>query len=297
MPHPPLIANKPFLNTAHWASMHIEDHRDAAALDLLHHPYAADHNGTVAIDYRGPSASRKVYVDAVTAAYSDPVLDPAVKSSLTSRLHRRWGLLGRSYAIAVRSNASSIAKWMPAHFRSNHIKLVFNALATDVKRQRRGGNGPSARRGLGFPCYVCGDGKDSTFHLYMECEPVRHARHYFLHAVGCAVDVVRLGIPPAALVVGAYPAHVCPEHLFSAIVLFNHVVWDQRRVFFQSLGEPAALGRASRRISNAAIAVWDRVAPSKLKSRPLASHEGFVPPVPPAPHFDPPPPIIPPPPD
>jgi hypothetical protein len=301
LPHPPLIAAKPFLNTAHWDSMHIEDHRDAAALDLLHHAYAADFNGNVCIDYRSTAATRKVYQDAVTAAYSDLVVDANVGSSMTARLRKRWGLQGRTFAVRIRENASSIGKWLPAHFRANHIKLIFNALATDDKRQRRGGNGPAARRALGFPCYICGSGKDQCFHLHMECEPwcepVRRARHYFFHAVGCAVDAVALEVPPASLVVGAYPAHSCPAQLFSAIVLFNHVVWDQRRIFFQALKEPASLSRATQRLLVAAVAVWDRLAPLKLRSRPLARHRGFVPPVPPAPRFDRPPPDIPPPPD
>ena len=281
MQHPPLIPNKPYLNSARgWDSMIIGDHRDAAALDLLHLPHARNFDGSVLVNYIGNSKSRNIYHDAVSEEYKPDILHLTAPTSLPSKLHSRWGLGGIQYAIALRANASGIGGWMPAHYRSNHIKLIFNALATDTKKERRGGSGPADRRADGFPCYLCGGSTDSSFHIFTECEVTRQAKHIFLHTIDCSYEQPQ-STPDAVYTLGAWQIDQHPDKLMNAIIVFNHAVWDYRTMFFKALLEPPSNHEGATRLSAYATTLWDGSAPTKLRSGPLRRLHGFIPPVPP----------------
>ena len=264
MNHPPLLASKPYLDKNDWQSMHIDDHRDAAALDLLTFEGARHFTGVVKVNYVGSSKNRLIYNDAILLEYDDEVMNIDNTTSLPSKLCRTWGLVGR-YAQSLRTNAGDIAAWVPAHYRSNHIKLVFNALATDIKRDSHGGEGEETRRALGFPCYMCGKSNDSTHHMYARCEVVRHARHVFLQRLGCLPSML-LHLPEEVLATGAFPEEVFPKKLISAVVIFNHAVWDHSRTFFKAMGEPLPFHVASERIATYATTLWNIAAPKKLRS-------------------------------
>ena len=266
MDHPPLLASKPYLNTNTWQSMHIEDHRDAAALDLLTFQGACDFSGKVQVNYSGSAKTKRTYLDALALGHDDDTISLKLATSLPSKLCRTWSLVG-DYAIQLRGNAPGIGKWVPAHFRSNHIKLIFNALATDVKRDIHGGVGPElqARRDLHFPCYICGKPSDCSLHIFARCEVVRHARHVFLHRVGCLYKGILL-LPEEVLTTGTYLIDHFPPILLSAIIVFNHAVWDHSRTYFRSLGEPPSLHSAADRIATYATSLWNQAAPKKLRT-------------------------------
>jgi ribonuclease HI len=111
--------------------------------------------------------------------------------------------------------------------------------------ERRGGPGSDSP----FPCYFCGEGEDSTPHVYGLCEVVRAARARVGAQVGCSLgdtmDVTLLAFP-----VVDNPA------VAQAIVCFNWAVWTERSQYLPTLGyTPSAAHvvgricqRASRRI-------------------------------------------------
>ena len=280
MVHPPLLPDKPYLDIARsWASLLIEDHRDAAALDFLHHEHARNFNGLVQVDYRGKSATKQIYDDAVNEGYRDEVLDPSSVTSLPSRLRIRWGLNSIDYAHALRENASGIGTWVPAHYRSTHIKLCFNALATDVKRERHGGMGPAHRRERGFPCYLCGGASDSARHVFASCAITSTARHFFLYAIGCVMNISE-EVSAEAYITGCFPANASSPKLISAMVVFNHALWEYIGLYFKALREPPNARESARRVSRYAITLWDSCAPKTLRSIPLRQEGGFAPPLP-----------------
>jgi len=279
MEHPPLLPDKPYLDVARtWSSMLISDHRDAAALDLLHQNHASNAEGRVQVQYEGPAKSRKIYMAAVSDGYRDEVLSESRPTSLTSRLHLRWGLSGLSSAKALRENARDIGKWMPAYIRSNHIKLVFNALATDDKLERHGGKGPPDRRQAGFPCYLCGGGRDSLEHIYLRCEVTNYARHYFHHFIGYHPGLRDCSANTMA--VGAFPSNEGEPRLINATLVFNHAVWDHRTVFFKAVPEPPSRDRAALRIAQLGFTLWNKLAPKKWRASPLRSRFQFLSPMP-----------------
>ena len=281
MVHPPLLADKPYLDTHTWLSLHIEDHRDAAALDLLTFEGSKNLEGKVQVSYDGLAKTKRTYRDAVALNFNEAILSKYEVTSLTCKLSRTWGLLG-DHAIWLRSNAADIGRWVPAHFRTNHIKLLFNALATDVKRDLHGGNGDDARRALHFPCYMCGGLSDCTLHIYARCEVVRIARNLFLHRTGCLTSNVQL-LAEEELATASYAADAFPPKLINALVVFNHAVWDHSRTFFRSLGELPTTALASERIATYASSLWNTAAPKKLRIANGAAGGFFMPaPRPPA---------------
>jgi exonuclease III len=281
-PHPPLNPSKTYLDTANgWASMLIEDHRDAAALDLLSYDTARSFDGMVQVEYKGKLATKKMYDDAICAEYRDEVLSPTLKTSLSSRLRIRWNLQDSGFAMDLRENAANIGKWVPAHYRSNQIKLMLNALATDDKRERMGGRGPSHRRALGFPCYLCGEERDAAQHVYACCPVTESARHFFLYAIGYEnVMKVTESLPVEAYVTGCFPANEVPPLFFSAMIVFNQAVWEYTGLYFKALRAPPSIQVGSKRIARYAITLWDLCAPKRSRSIPLRRAGGFAPPLP-----------------
>jgi hypothetical protein len=229
--------------------MIIGDHRDAAALDLLHLPHVRNlkFDGSVLVNYIGNSKSRNIYHDAVSEEYRPEILHLTASTSLPSKLHSRWGLGGIQYAIALRANASGIGGWMPALYRSNHIKLIFNALATDTKKERRGvGGGHAESRAAVFPCYLSVGSSDSSYHMFNECEVTRQAKHIILHTIDCSYVQLQ-ATPDAVYTLGAWQIDQHPDKLLNAIIVFNHAVWEYRLCSSKLLSSPQAITKVPRR--------------------------------------------------
>lgn len=280
--HPPLLPHKPYLDNHNWHSMHIEDHRDAASLDILHHDDMRDINGLVITNFHGSEQSKRVYDAAITQGFLPEVMSTGTnvrdRTSLPSKLSRTWGLTG-GYAEALRENALDIGKWIPAIYISNHIKLLFNALATDDKRYRRGGAGDADRIATGMPCYLCGEGRDTTHHIFARCEVIRQARHIFLHEVKCCFVGIET-YPAEVLATATYPINTFPPALINALISFNYATWEHSRSYFRSRIDTPPIHEGARRIATYATSLWIMHAPKKLRIGVAPGRSHFLPPLP-----------------
>jgi ribonuclease HI len=155
---------------------------------------------------------------------------PSKPTSLDNKVGRfvEGDRLGR----LVVTQAAVVAKKLTPAVWNTQLRLMYNALPFDRRRESANMDPPSRATKAGgpeFPCYFCGDGDDSTRHVYGECAVVRKARSKMAKLVGCVLDnTMRTTLL-------AFPVVNNPA-VALGIVCFNWAVWTERTHYLTKLG-------------------------------------------------------------
>jgi ribonuclease HI len=138
--------------------------------------------------------------------------------------------------------------------------MTFNALATNRRVASFGEH--HTRRSVAH-CYFCGSTNslhllDSIEHIYGECTVIVQARARFLGAFGLSLPVgvahsllAHIGLDP--------PVRHMRRKLFSAVILFNSMVWSVRWRIFVPAIHPPPLQTAINMVYSQAVTDWNRL--------------------------------------
>ena len=261
------IPEKRYLEEPNWASSHITDHRDAAALEYLNYyrsrPVAGTFAGLIYThNLTGPKSSpqatrRAIYNDCVVRGWSKTrwALTSANPPPPSLAAKFRKYSFPASAADQLFTAAERILPSIPSHFRSLQIKFILGGLPTDCKKARHGMT-PTQRGGDDnpYPCYYCTTGQDKSVHLFSECPITTDARSRFHKAIGVPVDssirTVSLASPAATQI-----------KLANAVLIFNWHIWDLRVRVFDQVKQPRSHEQSVRTITNFALERWAGLTP------------------------------------
>ena len=147
---------------------------------------------------------RRLYKLALLAWQDDQIDD------ITTKLIRRdmnegiTDAQNHEHTYALLDNCQHLLPSLPANIHNHHRLIIFNALATDCRRDKPAGTvrprGPAVNP---HPCYFCSEprARDHLSHMY-ECKVVQAARATFGRAIGldlgherAAVSYTHLTLP------------------------------------------------------------------------------------------------------
>ena len=244
------------------SSMFMRDHVRACANEALSFTLAVDGTcDTTAFIHNTQEGRLLIYKKVAKRAWrpSPDVLDGERKGSLVNRLER-WGCGTVAAADALTRRWCSGDIIASPYTLAHHFSMTFNALATNRRVASFGDH--HTRRSVAH-CYFCGCTNslhllDSVEHIYGECTVIMQARARFLGAFGLSLPV---GVAHSLL------AHIGPDppvkhmrrKLFSAVILFNSMVWSVRwRIFIPALHHPP-LHTAIGMVYSQAVTDWNRL--------------------------------------
>ena len=244
------------------SSMFMRDHVRACANEALSFTLADDGTCDTAAFIPNTQEGRLlIYKKVAKRAWrpSTDVLDGGRKGSLVDRLVR-WGCGTVAAADALTRRWCSGDIIASPYTLAHHFSMTFNALATN---RRVASFGELHTRRSVAHCYFCGCTNpllhlDSIEHIYGDCTVIVQARARFLRAFGLSLPV---GVAHSLL------AHIGPDpsvshmrrKLFSAVILFNSMVWSVRwRIFVPAIHHPP-LQTAINMVYSQAVTDWNRL--------------------------------------
>ena len=268
--HLPVMGPHTTVHRKSWGSLLIDAHRAHAAFSYLNIYCPCDAAKLLQVPQGTPASVRRaIYSDLSIWGYHQERSSHLAryKSSLTNKLKRHLSLTTTD-AITAANNLcahSALAAPLPPTIHNNFLRLVHNALPTDCRRSeamtvpRRSPPGAPSP----YPCYLCGDGEDSTHHLLNYCEVVKEA----LSRVSSDTNTnIPYNQPTLSL---TFPPTSTP--LPTIIVKhFGAAVWHQRQSHFSTLESPPPPATAVNRLTNY---VLDQLLPSSPKNPTSTSAE------------------------
>jgi ribonuclease HI len=203
---------------------------------------------------KGAARRRYIYRHMADRAYEYERGSHEAKTSLHYKLGRFTQEARR--ATYYKANAKRAAPDVTPAVWNTQLRLIHNALP--FERRRRGANMTIAARtrrlddgmeekvGEGDACFFCGNGPDSTEHVYGDCLVVRAARRGWGEVLGCnwrdTMESATLTFRPVE-----NKAHA------GGIVCFNWAVWCERSEYLPTLGRvPTFDSEVDRIIARAA---------------------------------------------
>jgi ribonuclease HI len=232
-----------------WGSLLIDEHVAYAAFKYMEDSNPRDTNRMLSLSHLSGNRKQrraKLYTHLVLEEYWYPRESTLSKypTSLPNKL-ARLGVVDPVASANVKTHAIRSSRRFPPHVWNTNLRLIFNALPTDLRRfqaqMRPTPRGPDPHSNP-FPCYLCGVGTDSIRHL---------------HGGGCPIVEAALDIVSQATHV---PLHYTLNNLllnFNAhkhpkrsdiIISFNFAVWHQRTDFFITLAGPPKASTAVNRL-------------------------------------------------
>ena len=261
----PVMGPHTKVHTPKWGSLLITEHRAHAAFVYMELYCVRDSNHMIDVQRLGPNpagARRKVYYDLVDRGYllERTSSRKRFKSSLPNKLRRTLRLPDQADAEKaarhLRAHATIASPSIGPKVRNDYLRLIHNALPTDVRRASARMEVPIRNRGEGspYPCYLCGKGEDSYVHLLSDCQVVRGALANISSDVGITIahdlQTLTLNFPPTST---NLPTNV--------ILHFASSLWTQRQ-YYTTLAEPPPIDTAIRRLTDYTL---DRLAPTGPK--------------------------------
>jgi ribonuclease HI len=262
------IPDKRFLEEKSWASSHISDHRDSAALEYLNfhrtRPVAGHFAGLIfthnlTSPATTPTIIRKtIYGDCVLRGMSSTRWSLTKEDPIAPSLAAKFKSYNFPAAAADQlfMAAEKILPSIPDCFRTQHIKMIFGGLATDSKMARK--NMEPLRRGPDsnpYPCHFCGTGPDKSTHIFSACPVTTAARNAFHSKIGINGDTsirfVSLASPAATQLKAT-----------NAVLIFNWHLWDLRIRVFEHPHKTFDLDQAVKIIADFALERWTALTPS-----------------------------------
>ena len=228
-----------------WNTLLIGDHIASAALDIIN--TLAPRDGDDNIDmthydvskykHKRKTLRRKLYKLALLAWKDDQIDDITEKLIRRGMTKEHTNEQNHTHTYTLLDNCQHLLPSLPANIHNHHRLIIFNALATDCRRDKPAGvippRGPKSNP---HPCYFCSDPKarDHLSHMY-KCRVVRAARDTFSRAIG-----LELGHEPADYgLTRPIPTPPPPEHVtqrtVNATFIFNWAVWSCRRTHFTQI--------------------------------------------------------------
>ena len=192
----------------------------------------------------GLPAKRRAYIYRLLAdtGYAAARSSPAKGTSLDNKIGKFVPGPGQGRLLVAQAGA--VARKLTPAVWNTQLRLTYNALPFDCRREsacmdptRRNTSGV----GSPFPCYFCGEGEDSTKHVFGECKVVRKARRGVARLVGCNLD------DSMRTTLLAFPVVDNPA-VALAIVCFNWAVWTERTQFLQKIGYTPSPDTVANRI-------------------------------------------------
>ena len=256
------------VDKAEWNTLLIGDHIASAALDIMNTLAPRDDDGHVDMTHydvskykhKRKTLRRRLYKLALLAWQDDQIDD------ITTKLIRRdmnegiTDAQNHEHTYALLDNCQHLLPSLPANIHNHHRLIIFNALATDCRRDKPAGTvrprGPAVNP---HPCYFCSEprARDHLSHLY-ECKVVQTARTVFSRAIGLDLGHERadygLTRPPP---VPPPPEHVTQRKV-NATFIFNWAVRSCRRTHFTQVDHHEPITTASTHIFTFAITHWNR---------------------------------------
>jgi ribonuclease HI len=260
--------DKRYLEDSNWASSHISDHRDSAALEYLNYhrtrPVAGNFAGLIythslTSPTTTPTIIRKtIYSDCVLRGLSSMRWSLTEEDPSAPTLAAKFKSYGFPAAAADQlfMAAEKILPSIPDSFRTHHIKLLLGGLATDSKMARKKmeplQRGPDTNP---YPCHFCSTGPDKSTHIYSACPVTTAARNAFHTRIGIPCDTsirfVSLSSPAATQLKAT-----------NAIIIFNWHVWDLRVRVFEHPHKTYDFDQAVKIIADFALERWTALTPS-----------------------------------
>ena len=225
---------------------------------------------------KGAARRKYIYQQMADRAYEYERGGPEAKTSLHYKLGRFTQEAER--ANYYKANAKKAAPDVTPAVWNTQLRLIHNALP--FERRRRGANmviaartrrledGTEEKVEEGDACFFCGQGPDSTEHVYGDCLVVRAARKGWGELIGCSwVDTMASATLTFRPVENK--AHA------TGIVCFNWAVWCERSEFLPTLGwVPKIDSEVDRIISRAASRM--PVEGGKIGGKAAAEVEAFA---------------------
>ena len=262
------IPDKRYLEEKSWASSHISDHRDAAALEYLNYhrtrPVTGHFAGLIYTHNLNsptttPTIIRKtIYADCVLRGLSSMRWSLTAEDPPAPSLAAKFKSYGfpASAADQLFLAAEKVLPSIPDCIRTHHIKMLLGGLATDSKMARKRMDPP--QRGPAsnpYPCHFCHTGPDKSTHIFSACPITTTARNLFHSNIGIPNDTsirfVSLASPSATQLKAT-----------NAILIFNWHLWDLRIRVFEHPHKTFDFDQAVKIIADFALERWMALTPS-----------------------------------
>ena len=251
-----------------WNTLLISDHIATAALDIINTLAPRDDENNIDMTHYDVSKYKhkqkrlrqKLYKLALRAWQDDQIDDITEKLIRRNMTEGNMDKQDHAHTYTLLDNCQHLLPSLPANIHNHHRLIIFNALATDCRRDKPTGavppRGPATNP---HPCYFCNapQCKDHLADMY-ECRVVRAARTTFSRAIGLELghDRADYGLTRPA------PTPLPPEHVtqrtINATLIFNWAVWSCRRTHFTQIDHYESTTIASTHISTFAITHWNR---------------------------------------
>ena len=228
-----------------------EGHAAYSAFVVLEDHAERRQGGTIDLDKlpkmdQGPKRRKYVYDILAASGYEGPRSDPKFSTSMDNKLNKfaAGARLGRHFV----AQAGVVARCLTPAVWNTQLRLAFNALPFDCRRASANMDPvprPNMLTDSPFPCYFCGEGEDSTAHVYDGCRVVRTARERMGRMMGC-----NLGHDMKTTLL-AFPV-VANKAVALAITCFNWAVWTERSQYLPTLNHRPSATHVVTRICNRA---------------------------------------------
>ena len=225
-----------------FASMVIDEHRAYAGFQFLE-DYGPKNQGIIRSKHihDDPKGRKLVYKAFALNGWSD-VLCTQDPRSLRSKL-KKWGIFDMDSAQNLRKHAKNVGR--RTYLWNHQLRLAFNALPFD-RRIRHFVKEAAPPR----PCFFCGQGEDSTYHVYVSCELLNEARTAFHAAYSVLPQLGVNNVMLACLPISALHTRIT--------LAFNYSVWRTRKDYLEVQNCVPPRGRLITRLLRTGFMHMDR---------------------------------------
>ena len=205
-------------------NMHINDHRNAAAVDF----WRGRHEASGRLIPVCPSGSPEVYKSIISDVYCEDA-SIHLNSKILSFIHDQTDSTNTPPELADFGNCNTFClidkldstKGLPYYISWFYLKLINNALATS-RRMRHQNN---IRLQDVASCFFCGEGQDSVLHIFSSCSIIHTARVTFLKSISASLAEL---LPSLFLLQHVYLLGI-DKRLTRPLLAFNFAVWNYRK--------------------------------------------------------------------
>ena len=144
------------------------------------------------------------------------------------------------------------------HMRVHKRNIIFNAVATDCRRNRATPLPPRGPANNPLPCYLCHTEPDTSAHIHGECRASRAARKLFSLSIGITIGDNPSHYGLTYPIGNARPSqkHECARRS-NATVILNWCIWHVRTTYCTTLTTHPSILAVANRIANTARSHWN----------------------------------------